>query len=77
MCKNSKYRFTILHGGNNYYRLRDLAAAFRGTSSSFDVTWNGETKQVEVLTGRDYTGEAESGGLSWWGAQKLIACYIL
>ena len=57
-------------GGNNYYRLRDLAAAFRGTSSSFDVTWNGETKQVEVLTGRDYTGEAESGGLSWWGASQ-------
>ena len=49
-------------GGNNYYRLRDLAAAFRGTSSSFDVTWNGGTKQVEVLTGRDYTGGGRTAG---------------
>lgn len=43
--------------GQNYFRLRDLAAALSGTSSQFDVTWNGWERQVELATGVAYTGD--------------------
>lgn len=46
--------------GNNYFRIRDLAKSFNGTSASFEVTWNAAANQVELLTGQPYTGEAES-----------------
>ena len=47
-------------GGNNYYRLRDLAAALAGTASRFDVGWNQRSKRVELTRGTDYTGGAET-----------------
>ena len=48
---------------NNYFKLRDLANAFSGTLSNFDVAWNAEKNEIEILTGRDYTvpsGDASS-----------------
>lgn len=45
--------------GSNYFRIRDLAKAFNGTSASFEVVWNASASQVELLTGQPYTGEEE------------------
>lgn len=57
-------------GGSNYFRLRDLARALDGTSSSFDVTWNSAARCVEVTTGQAYSGGAEDGAQAdtwYWG----------
>mgnify|MGYP005768469633 CR=1 FL=1 len=43
--------------GNNYFKLRDLAAALSGTDSNFDVLWNEAENRIELTTGTDYTGE--------------------
>lgn len=49
--------------GSNFFRVRDLAAALSGTSSQFEVSWNGELRQVELTTGVPYTGEVWEGRL--------------
>lgn len=52
---------------NNYFQLRDLAAALTGTDSNFDVLWNEAENQIELTTGTDYTGEhlqAQSGTIA-------------
>ncbi|MGO4110932.1 hypothetical protein [Paenibacillus sp. YAF4_2] len=41
--------------GSNYFKLRDLAAAFSGTSSQFDVSWSSEHNAVEIHTGKPYS----------------------
>ena len=41
-----------------YFRLRDLAASFKGTDAAFNVEWNNETAQVELTKGGEYTAEA-------------------
>lgn len=41
--------------GNNYFKLRHLANALSGTSSQFDVIWNGEKNAVEIITEKPYT----------------------
>jgi hypothetical protein len=38
--------------GNNYFKLRDVAAAF-----DFGVSWNGEDNTISVDTARPYTPE--------------------
>ena len=35
-------------GGANYFKLRDLAQALSGTSSQFEVGWDGATGRVIV-----------------------------
>ena len=35
-----------LINGNNYYKLRDVAAILNGTPSQFDVTWNAEGEYI-------------------------------
>lgn len=44
-------------GGNNYFRIRDLAEKFNGTGSQFNVVWNAAANQVELLTGQPYVPE--------------------
>lgn len=41
--------------GSNYFKLRDLAAAFSGTSSQFNVSWSNEHNAVEIHTGKPYS----------------------
>lgn len=41
--------------GNNYFKLRGLAEVLSGTSSQFDVAWDGERNAVEIITGKPYT----------------------
>lgn len=40
--------------GSNYFRLRDIAEHFSGTSSQFNVSWNIKSQAVEVSTGQVY-----------------------
>ena len=40
--------------GNHYFRLRDIASLLSGTSSKFDVAWNGEKKFVSISSGMIY-----------------------
>jgi hypothetical protein len=53
--------------GNNYMKLRDIAALLDGSGKQFDVIWNQDTKTIEITSGQVYTpigGElvpAESG----------------
>lgn len=42
--------------GNNYFKLRDLADEFSESANNFDVVWNETAKQVELITGKDYSG---------------------
>ena len=46
--------------GNNYFKLRDLADKFSDSANNFDVAWNDNTKQVELITGKDYSGTTEN-----------------
>ena len=38
-------------GGNNYFKLRDLAMAFRGTPAAFCVSWDGNARKVTLTAG--------------------------
>ena len=44
-----------LIGGNNYYKLRDIAAILSGTDAQFDVAWNGEYNRIDLTDGKAYT----------------------
>jgi hypothetical protein len=41
--------------GNNYFKLRDLAALLDGTDKSFSVTWDSENKRINMVSGESYT----------------------
>jgi hypothetical protein len=54
-------------GGNNYFKLRDLAHALNGTEKQFDVGYDTTTKVITLTSGVAYTevgGEMESKGAS-------------
>ena len=40
---------------NNYFKLRDIAAMVNGTDKQFEVTWNNDSKHIELVTGKAYT----------------------
>lgn len=44
-----------LIGGNNYYKLRDIAAILSGTDAQLDVAWNGEYNRIDLTDGKAYT----------------------
>jgi len=50
--------------GNNYFKLRDVAAMLNGTGSGFSVDWNEKTETVTITTGAAYKligGEMKNG----------------
>jgi hypothetical protein len=50
--------------GNNYFKLRDLAKAVDGTEKSFEVTWDGAKKAINLISNSRYTtvgGELAKG----------------
>lgn len=61
---NDKYIYVSGYNinGNNYFKLRDLADEFSYSANNFDVAWNDNTKQVEIITGKNYSGTEESNG---------------
>ncbi len=40
--------------GNNYFKLRDLAAALNGTNKQYNVGWDNMTRQVSIEHGKPY-----------------------
>lgn len=54
-------------GGNNYFKLRDLAAALNGSKKSFEVKWDGAKNAISLESGKAYTpvgGELQASGKS-------------
>ncbi len=54
-------------GGNNYFKLRDLAYVLNGTDKQFEVTWDGVNNAILLTSGISYTtagGEMEGKGIS-------------
>ena len=50
--------------GNNYFKLRDLATAVRGSEKNFEVTWDGAKNAINLISHHDYTsvgGELAKG----------------
>ena len=41
--------------GNNYFKLRDLAAILSGTEDQFEVTWNSAENRIDLTDGKAYT----------------------
>lgn len=51
-------------GGNNYIKLRDLAAMVNNTNKNFDVTWDGSNNTINLISNKAYTpvgGEMAKG----------------
>lgn len=42
-------------GGNNYFKLRDLAQALSGTDAQFEVAWNGAAQRIDLTADTAYT----------------------
>jgi hypothetical protein len=42
-------------GGNNYFKLRDLAAAINRTEKQFEVRWDGAKNAISLDSGKAYT----------------------
>lgn len=53
-----------LINNNNYFMLRDLAAALKGTSAEFDVAYDAEAKTVKIIKGQAYKEEFKYKELS-------------
>jgi hypothetical protein len=52
-------------GGNNYFKLRDIAYTLNGTTNQFDVGWDGAANAIALASGEPYTavgGEMASKG---------------
>lgn len=66
--------------GNNYFKLRDLAALLSGTQAQFQVGWNDATRTITLTTGQSYTavgGElARSDGLNRFGNPTTSPIYV-
>ena len=57
--------------GNNYFKLRDLAAAMDGTGKSFNVDYNRDKDSVEITSLTPYTtGNSSISGYTKKGNQK-------
>lgn len=67
-------------GGNNYFKLRDLAAALNGSEKQFNVTWDGEKGAVNIVSNQAYEavgGELTSGdGSAKNGQVNTASVYV-
>jgi len=45
--------------GSNYFNMRDLAIAFNGTSSQFDIIMGSKKGQIEIIKGQGYESDEE------------------
>ena len=57
--------------GANYFKLRDLAYALRGTAKQFEVAWDAPTKTINLAPGQAYT--AAGGEMSGAGEEEKTA----
>jgi len=58
-------------GGNNYFKLRDLAYILDGTDVEFEVTYDNATRAIALLSGQPYT--AVGGEMAGKGAGNKSA----
>lgn len=42
-------------GGNNYFKLRDIAAIVNGSEKQFEVSWNEAQQRIDLTSGKAYT----------------------
>ncbi len=40
---------------NNYFKLRDIAAVMNNTNKKFEVTWDGTSNSIKLITNKNYT----------------------
>lgn len=66
--------------GNNYFKLRDMAALLNGTQAQFQVGWDDATRTITMTTGQSYTpvgGElAKINNLNQFGTSTNAAIYV-
>lgn len=41
--------------GNNYFKLRDIAAIVTGSEKQFEVSWNNAAQRIDLTSGKAYT----------------------
>lgn len=58
-------------GGNNYFKLRDLAFILSGSEAQFNVVWDNKANTISLLSGQAYT--PVGGEMSGKGAINKIA----
>jgi len=60
---------------SNYFKLRDVAAAFANTPSEFNVKWNSKANAIEIVSGETYQDSEDSSNASinWWEQQYATA----
>lgn len=58
--------------GNNYFKLRDIAALLTGTSAQFQVAYNQQTQAINLTTGQSYTSVGGELAALPQGAQKVV-----
>lgn len=55
MVNNKEIAFDAYNiNDNNYFKLRDLAAALNGTSKQFEVTWDGDKNAINLISNQPY-----------------------
>ena len=60
-------------GGNNYFKLRDIAKLLDGTDAQFEVGYDEATRTVSVTTGESYTADGKELAT---GTDKSASCLI-
>lgn len=50
--------------GNNYFKLRDIAMMLNATKKQFEITWDENTKTIEMTSGKNYTATGGEFSLS-------------
>jgi len=60
-------------GGNNYFKLRDLAYVLNGTDKQFEVTWDNAAQAINLTPGKSYTAV---GGEMAAGKKDSAAAYL-
>lgn len=66
--------------GNNYFKLRDIAAVLSGTPKQFNVKWDGTQNIISLISGASYTavgGELTKGGAAGGGVTPGDASLLL
>lgn len=59
--------------GNNYFKLRDIAQAVKGSDKNFEVTWDATKNAISLFSHRDYTS---TGGELAKGDKKAKAAIV-
>ncbi|MDR1330351.1 MAG: hypothetical protein LBK23_12200, partial [Oscillospiraceae bacterium] len=58
--------------GNNYIKLRDFALIMDGSSSQFDLSWDGANNAINILYGKPYKAVGGEGAPLKEGNQQAI-----